>query len=285
MNVKNQKIKQDVECGLNINWFPGHMKKSLEEINNIVSKVNLIIEVVDARAMNTSSNYELLNIAKNKPILKIALKSDYCDIKNSDYTFICTTKDKNLRNKIISEINKKLEEQFNSARRKGLMHPKFIILVIGLPNVGKSTLINILKNKNTLITQNFPGVTKKQTIVSINNELNLIDTPGVLFKHIEKIEDAYKLTLINCIKKEIVPLDKVLEYGFKHYYTFHKQELFNYYEIDKEINSYEEFVNYLANKRKWFNNKQEIDLNRLETNLFNDFSMSKICPTNFEKEN
>lgn len=285
MNDNNKKIKQNVECGLNINWFPGHMKKSLEEINNVVSKVNLIIEVVDSRAINTSSNYELLNIAKNKPILKIALKADYCDIESSDATFICTTKDKNLRNKIILEINKKLEDQFNSARRKGLLHPKFIILVIGLPNVGKSTLINILKNKNTLITQNFPGVTKKQAIVSINNELSLIDTPGVLFKHIEKIEDAYKLTLINCIKKEIVPLDKVLEYGFNHYYKFHKQELFKYYGINIEINSYSEFIKYLANKRKWFNNKQEIDLNRLETNLFNDFSMSKICQTNFEKEN
>lgn len=285
MNDNNKKIKQNVECGLNINWFPGHMKKSLEEINNVVSKVNLIIEVVDSRAINTSSNYELLNIAKNKPILKIALKADYCDIESNDATFICTTKDKNLRNKIILEINKKLEDQFNSARRKGLLHPKFIILVIGLPNVGKSTLINILKNKNTLITQNFPGVTKKQAIVSINNELSLIDTPGVLFKHIEKIEDAYKLTLINCIKKEIVPLDKVLEYGFNHYYKFHKQELFKYYGINIEINSYSEFINYLANKRKWFNNKQEIDLNRLETNLFNDFSMSKICQTNFEKEN
>ncbi len=285
MNDNNKKIKQNVECGLNINWFPGHMKKSLEEINNVVSKVNLIIEVVDSRAINTSSNYELLNIAKNKPILKIALKADYCDIKKSDATFICTTKDKNLRNKIILEINKKLEDQFNSSRKKGLLHPKFIILVIGLPNVGKSTLINILKNKNTLIAQNFPGVTKKQAIVSINNELSLIDTPGVLFKHIEKIEDAYKLTLINCIKKEIVPLDKVLEYGFNHYYKFHKQELFKYYGINIEINSYSEFINYLANKRKWFNNKQEIDLNRLETNLFNDFSMSKICQTNFEKEN
>ncbi|MDE5617694.1 MAG: 50S ribosome-binding GTPase, partial [Ureaplasma sp.] len=214
MNVNNKKIKQEVECGLNINWFPGHMKKSLEEIGKIVNKVNLIIEVLDARAINTSSNDELLNIVGNKPILKIALKSDYSDLKNSNDIFVCNIKEKNLRNKIINEINKKLKSQFESAKRKGLIHPKFIILVIGLPNVGKSTLINILKNKNTLITQNFPGVTKKQTIVNINNELNLIDTPGVLFKHIEQIEDAYKLTLINSIKKEIVPLDKVLEYGF-----------------------------------------------------------------------
>ena len=277
------KDKQLIETGLNINWFPGHMKKGTDELVKISKQIDLIIEVLDARAINSSSNDEIIEIFNNKPIIKIALKSDYSTTSSSGNVLVGSIKNKNFKQTIIKHIYSVLDTKIKHLKSKGLVQPKFTILVVGLPNVGKSSLINFLKSKNVLIAQNMPGVTKKQRLIAINENFNMIDTPGILFKRINKIETAYKLVLINCIKKEILTLEHVLKFGFEHYKKYHYQDLLNYYKLSK-ITDYYDFVEQVCKTKYWFLQNSELDLSRFENNVFNDFSLGKICKTNFDLE-
>lgn len=242
--------QQQTKEGLNINWFPGHMKKGTDEIVKTSKYADLIIEVLDARALVSSDNSELLNVINNKPILKIGLKSDYCDLKSYPEDIIVgSIKDYKFRNVIINKINSVLQNRIDHYRKKGLINPKFCILVLGLPNIGKSSLINFLKAKNTLIVKNMPGVTRNQSTVTINNTLSLIDTPGILVKNISDISTAYKLVLINCIRKEILTLEPVLEFGFNHFQKNHYQELLKYYGLTS-VSDYHDFILQVCNKNK-----------------------------------
>lgn len=274
--------QQQTKEGLNINWFPGHMKKGTDEIVKTSKYADLIIEVLDARALSSSDNSELLNVINNKPILKIGLKSDYCDLKSYPNDMIVgSTKDYKFRNVIINKINAVLQNKIDHYRKKGLINPKFCILVLGLPNIGKSSLINFLKAKNTLIVKNMPGVTRNQSTVTINNTLSLIDTPGILVKNISDISTAYKLVLINCIRKEILTLEPVLEFGFQHFQKNHYSELLKYYGLTS-VSDYHDFMLQVCNKNKWYLSNNQLDINRFETQVFNDFSQCKICKTHFD---
>lgn len=277
------KDKQLIETGLNINWFPGHMKKGTDELIKISKQIDLIIEVLDSRAINSSSNDEIIEIFNNKPIIKIALKSDYGTTSSSDNVLVGSIKNKNFKQTIVKHIYSVLDAKIKNLKLKGLVQPKFTILVVGLPNVGKSSLINFLKSKNVLIAQNMPGVTKKQRLIAINENFNMIDTPGILFKRINKIETAYKLVLINCIKKEILTLEHVLKFGFEHYKKYHYHDLLNYYKLS-EVADYYDFVEKVCKSKCWFLRNSELDLSRFENNIFNDFSLGRICKTNFDLE-
>lgn len=281
--MKNKQLS-NVSPGLNINWFPGHMKKGTDNIINTSYQVDLIIEVVDARAIKSSSNYELLNQIANKPILTIALKSDYSSLSSSPNSNILlgSIKDKNFRQTIINKINELLHDKIAKAHKKGIINPKFSILVVGLPNMGKSSLINFLKNKKVLIAKNMPGVTRNQNLVAINQNLFLIDTPGILLKKIDDIETAYKLVLINAIKRDVLVLEHVLNYGFKYYQTNHLSELLNYYNL-KNVVDYEDFVSQVCKQKNWITINNQNDINRFEDQIFNDFSLNKICKVNFDK--
>lgn len=273
----------DLDNSLKINWFPGHMKKATDELISIAKNVDLIIEVIDARAIQSSSNQEITKIFQQKPILKIALKTDYSIVNNSnnDEILFVSLKEKKFKNLIIKKIYKILDKKIQKDKTKGLVVPKYTILVVGLPNIGKSSLINYLKNKNILKVQNYPGVTKKQQLVSINENFDIIDTPGILFKKIDDINIGYKLVLINCIKKEVVTLDHVLRFGFNHFYKNHFNSLLNYYKL-QDIKNYDDFVAQICLNKKWITKDNVFDINRFESQIFNDFSLGKICKTNFD---
>lgn len=266
-----------------INWFPGHMKKATDEIKKKLNLVDLIIEVVDSRCIDSSSNSDLINIINNKPHLKIALKSDL-SLLNECYDknlIVTNTKNKNNRSKIIEIFYEIFTDKIQKYKSKGLVNPKFTIMIIGLPNVGKSSLINFLKSKNNLIVRNQPGVTKNQRIVNINENFDLIDTPGILFKNISSFNVAYKLALINTIKKEVLPIEQILEFGFNYLSTHSYNKLKEYYKINDFDNFYN-FCDVVAKRYNYYIKNSEIDWNRLFDKLFNDFIECKISKVNYD---
>ena len=197
-----------------INWFPGHMKKTIGEIREKLKIVDVVIYVLDSRAPISSINPSLSRLSEGKPILYIFNKVDLADearvrelskgykSENSDYCIMNSTlsgASKIIKQKILSLTKSKLDRMKN----KGL---KAIIrsIVVGVPNSGKSTLVNNLCGKAKAVTGNRAGVTKQTQWVSIGDNIELCDTPGTLYPNLENQNVAKKLFFIGSIKDEVV---------------------------------------------------------------------------------
>lgn len=262
------------------------MKKATEAIDLVKKNIDVILEVIDARGINISTNYELLNIIGNKPLVRVALKTDLADLSNTKFDYsnlLCLSKyEKNVRNKILNQLEKITKVKTEKLKSKGLLLPHYNIMVIGLPNVGKSTIINILTKKIKAKAENRPGVTKKITWIKLNDKFSLFDTPGVFFKKIDEFDVGAKLTLMGIIKPEVVPLNDILVWGFNYLKTFYYHELKAYYHFGEDLN-YENFLINLAKVRKFLSQKNNWDLERAQQSFFNDLVNGLICKINYEK--
>lgn len=265
-----------------INWFPGHMAKANKKILESLSNVDLVLEVVDARAVNATSNPDFAKI--NKPVLKVALKSDIADIKNIKWQpnlVIGNTKTKSFKTVLLNEIKKMLAPLEAKKKAKGIAKPTFYLMVVGLPNVGKSSLINFLAGKKLAITGNRPAVTKKQSILKISDNLYLQDNPGIFFKKVEDVKDGYVLALLDTIKKEVLPLDEILEYCYNYMTNHYYKALASCYHLEYAL-PYNAFVKWYATKRHFIMNNNQPDIARAQDALFTDFVNGKICKINYE---
>lgn len=267
-----------------INWFPGHMKKATDEIKHKITDVDLIIEILDARAINVSSNPELLKIANGKPILKVALKHDLSDISTNtgDITNLIIGSIKHLEFKkiILKKIYEILDAKIQRLKNKGVQNPQFLIMVVGIPNVGKSSFINFLAPKNSLKVQNRAGVTKNQTTRKINEYLFLIDTPGVLVKNIVSIEEGYQLAIINCINKDILPMHDVIKYCYEYLYANYCSQLSKYFNF-KITDDFVCFIDSLCENYKFKLTGNEFDYDRAYETLFNLISNGHVAKIHF----
>ena len=240
-----------------INWFPGHMAKSIKELKQKQKIFDLFIILLDARLPLSSFNNEIYKIANNKPILFIFNKVDKSN-KEKIKTFIekyqsmgevvlSNLKDKKTIAKINSKINNfyKLFDQKNKLKNK--LTPPLKCVVLGIPNVGKSTLINSLANSKVAKVGNIPGITKSEQWINCNKYL-LLDTPGILMPKIENDEVGAKLAIIESIRLDALNLNEVIVEIYKllsktNEWVLHKIELkpsFDEQEIFKQIISYGE---------------------------------------------
>lgn len=239
----NNSDKENVLNKSVINWYPGHMAKTKRQIIEALNLIDIVLEVIDARIPKSSKIIDIEEFTKNKPRILIMTKYDLCDKKETkkwiDYY-------QNLGYKVIPldlfndslkplyQIIGELMKEVNQKREKKNMGKRRArILVVGIPNVGKSTLINRLVGKKATTTGNKPGVTKNVSWIRINQELELLDTPGILWPKFEE-DVSYNLATLTAIKEEILPIDAVCVYLL--------QTLNKYYpDILKERYGIEEF--------------------------------------------
>lgn len=207
----------------NVHWFPGHMVKAMREIENRLNVIDVIVEIVDARAPISSKNPFLEKLTSNKKRLLVFTKKDLCDeqklkifenlYKEKGYTTINVNLNDNKDiTAIITNILYLGKERQERYIKKGMKIQPLRVMIIGIPNVGKSTLINRLTKKNAASVRNTPGHTKAQQWIRINDNFELLDTPGILPPHYEDKVSSTNLALIGSIKENILPLDELYSY-------------------------------------------------------------------------
>ncbi|MCE4956763.1 ribosome biogenesis GTPase YlqF [Macrococcoides caseolyticum] len=211
---------------MTIQWFPGHMAKARREVTEQLKLVDVVFELVDARIPYSSRNPMIDEVIKDKPRVVLLNKMDMADLNKTrqwmkyfeDQGFYPVLIDsKNGKN--LSQVTKAAEivtkEKFDRMKAKGLRPRAIRAMIVGIPNVGKSTLINRLAKKTIAKTGNMPGVTKKQQWIKVGTSLELLDTPGILWPKFEDQFVGKKLSLTGAIKDSIVHLDEVAIYGIE----------------------------------------------------------------------
>ena len=262
----------------NINWFPGHMAKTKRELLEQTKNVDIIYEVIDSR-MPLSSRVEGMDeIIGNKPRIVIATKYDLCD---KDVTDKLLEKDEhvikiNLQSDNINEIIKvtnELMEDINKKRiSKGLEKRKARVMVIGIPNVGKSTLINRLVGRKVTTIGNKPGVTKSINWIRINNDIELLDSPGVLWPKIDDDERAHILASFSSIKEEILNLDDIAIFILKKLYEYYPKQLNERYGLTSLDDDFIDAYETIGKRRGSLSKGGEVDYDRVSNIIIRDLN-------------
>lgn len=203
-----------------VQWYPGHMNKARKMMEEDVKLVDLVIEIVDARAPLSSRNPDINKLAKNKSRIVIMNKSDLADKNISDSfkkyfeeqgitcVFINSKDKEGLRN-VLPAVKVACAEKIKRNEAKGIKNQPIRAMVVGIPNVGKSTFINAFSGKNIAKTGNKPGVTKGKQWIRLSNELELLDTPGILWPKFEDQEIGKKLAYLGSINDEIIVVEEL----------------------------------------------------------------------------
>lgn len=280
----------------NIQWFPGHMAKAKREIAEKIKFIDIIIELVDARAPLASKNPMFDEVVRNKPRLIVMTKKDLADEKISmqwlqyyqkqgTHAISVNLKNFNEYQKIISLCKEVLKEKMEKEANKGLKPRALRAMVLGIPNVGKSTFINRLAKRKATITGNRPGVTKAQQIIRVDKDFELFDTPGVLWPKFENIDIARNIALIGSIKQQILPLDELFIYAIQYLVKEYPGKVEQRYqvEIDVEDDWVEALCNDIANNRKIKQNRGYVDYDRVMELFFNEIYDGSLGRISWEK--
>ena len=225
-----------------IHWFPGHMKKALNEIEEKIKLVDVVIEILDARAPLSSINPEFEKRINNKKKLIVLSKSDLADpietkkwevyFKNSGNSLLVLNLTEPKAEKLITqEVNKLGEEKHKKEISKGMKPQPIKTMIIGVPNVGKSSLINRIARRNAAGVQNKPGYTRGEQFIKVNKDFILLDTPGVLPMNYEDKKHATNLALLGSIKEDILPNDELVANLLKYLSKYYPSTLENRFSI------------------------------------------------------
>ena len=263
-----------------IQWFPGHMHKARVQMKATIPRVHLIIEVLDARIPYSSANPMLEELRGDKPCLKILHKSDLADPEMTRTWLTFLEKTEGIQARATTTDNRKSVRQLTSLISQMLPergHGKTIsTMIVGIPNVGKSTLINILANKKVAKTGNEPAVTKGQQAVPIGNGVTLFDTPGVLWPNVENINSGYRLATIGSIKETAMDYTDVGFFAARFMLEHYPDRLIERYQLDTLPANQAEFIEQLGQKRGCLGRSGVVDIDRASKIFVTELRAGKL---------
>ncbi|KYH29903.1 MULTISPECIES: ribosome biogenesis GTPase YlqF [Clostridium] len=279
---------------MSINWFPGHMAKTRKEIKENLKFVDVIIEIRDARIVRSSSNPDIDDICKNKPRIILLNKSDLAEdsitrqwINKLSTDLVKVTSVNSINGKGLSNIkpiiNSLLKEKHDKLKEKGLTNIITRAMVVGIPNVGKSSFINRMANNNRAKVGDKPGVTRSKQWIKTNIGIELLDTPGVLWPKFEDEEVGLNLAFTGAIKDEIMDIEtlafKLIEKLQKDYPDRLKQR----YKLEFLSEDTLENMNNIGRKRGAVISGGNIDYNRVSVMILDEFRGGKLGPISLER--
>lgn len=272
---------------MNINWYPGHMKKTKDLIINNLKLVDLVIELLDSRIPYSSKNPNIDIIVSNKPRVIIMNKSDLSNEKGNQ-KWVEYYKSQNIPvilfdatsnvgiGSIMEEANKAVIEKIKAREQKGIKNTSIRAMIVGIPNVGKSTLINSLAGRKGAQTGNRPGITKGKQWIKLKGNIELLDTPGILWPKFEDKDVALNLAFTGAIKDEIMDIETLAFKLIEKLNNIDPVLLENRYEINIESNKPLEIMDKIAIKRGCIIKNQEIDYTRVSHLILDEFRRGLI---------
>ena len=277
----------------NINWYPGHMAKAKREIKEKIDLIDIVYEVVDSRMPKSSRIVDLDQIIGNKPRIIVFTKYDLCDksitdkyIREYEKDYVVIKANLKENSNIVKEIINKTELLLNDINEKrmakGLNKRNYRALVVGVPNAGKSTLINRLAGKNTQEVANRAGVTKNLSWIKLNKNIELLDTPGILWPKLDDENVAYNLASLTSIKEEILNKEDIAYYIIKMLYEYYPNILKEKYHI-VNIDDINRVFDEIGRKRGCLQKGNLVDLEKVYTIIINDLKEGKIGKVTFDR--
>lgn len=283
----------------NINWYPGHMAKTMKQVEADLKLIDIVIEILDARIPISSQNPEIQKLVKNKKRIIILNKCDLADEKeNKNWVkyfeevnipvILCNSNNGDGVNKTISKINEIMQEEREIAKQKG-RNKIARAMIIGVPNVGKSSFINRVSNKSAMQVGNKPGVTKNKQWIRLSNNIELLDTPGVLWPRIEKQETALNLAYTGTIKSDILDEIEVAYNLIKYLMSEYRENVIERYKLNSDIldrifnnsdiednEKIVEIMNYIGEKRGAIARGNNVDLDKTSRIILEDFRSGNL---------
>lgn len=278
---------------MNYQWYPGHMTKAKRAMQEDVKLVDLIIELVDARIPISSRNPDIDTLAGNKSRLVLLNKSDLADPKVSDewkeyfkekgiYVVSLDARVNQSAKVVTDAIMQACKEKIERDRRRGILNRPVRAMVVGIPNVGKSTFINTLAGKGVAKTGNKPGVTKGKQWIRLNKQVELLDTPGILWPKFEDQMVGLRLALIGSIRDEILNVDELAVELIKYLRVNYPGLLSNRYGCTEE-GTEAEILTDIAAKRQFLKKGSELDYSKAAVTVIDEFRGGKVGKISLER--
>lgn len=282
-----------VDDNLHINWYPGHMKKTRELVRNNLKLVDVVVELLDARIPFSSKNPDIDNLAGGKPRVVILNKSDLAD-RNKLNRWINYYKDLGIKaipvdtmkgvgiNKLVDECRNVTKGKMDALIEKGRKERPIRIMIVGVPNVGKSSIINKLTGRKSTATGDKPGVTKGKQWVRLKGNLELLDTPGILWPKFEDQEVALNLAFSRAIKDEILDVETLGLRLIERLMEIEPEKLKARYKLEELGETGLDTMDMIGRKRGFITGKKELNYTRIAFTVLNEFRDGKIGQISLE---
>ncbi|MED0714479.1 ribosome biogenesis GTPase YlqF [Aeribacillus composti] len=283
---------------MTIQWFPGHMAKARRQVVEKLKLIDIVYELVDARIPQSSRNPMIDDIIANKKRILILNKKDMADesitkewiqyYKEQGIASIAIDSQTGSGLKQIVQLSKELlEKEREKMKAKGVKPRAIRALIVGIPNVGKSTLINRLAGRNIAKTGDRPGITKQQSWIKTGKELELLDTPGILWPKFEDEEVGLKLAATGAIKDEILNLQDVAAYAMRYLIKHYPDRIMDRYQIDNLSNENEivDLFDHIGKKRGCLSAGGLIDYDKTAEVFIRDVRTLKLGKISFDRPN
>ena len=291
----------EVASKMNINWFPGHMAKTKKQIIDDLKLIDVVIELLDARIPMSSRNPEIKSITNNKRKIILLNKCDLADqtvnqlwvskLSKEAPTILTDAATGRGIDKVTKKIEELMKEELERQAARGRKNKTIRVMIIGIPNVGKSSFINRIAKKNTAEVGNRPGVTRQKQWIRIGKNQELLDTPGVLWPKFESEEVALNLAYTGTIKDDLIERIEVAYELLKVLYKDHKEKIVERYklnevdikEIEESSNSIYTLMQIIGRKRGALVSGGNTDDEKVARIILEDFRSCKIGKISLEK--
>src|SRR5690625_5110082 len=281
---------------MTIQWFPGHMAKARRQIEENLNLVDLVMELVDARAPLSSQNPMLQQVIKDKPKLVVLMKKDLADQNETDRwlhyfqkndipALAVHVNDKTDIQQTIQMAKGIGQKNLESLLKRGVKPRPVRAMIIGIPNVGKSTLINRFANRKIAKIGDRPGITKHQLWIKLNKDFELLDTPGVLWPKFENQEVGIKLAAIGTIKDQLLSLQDIAAYVIKYMLEHYPRSLENRYGLDIELEDMWDIFETIGRKRGALESGGHVNFDKVAEIVLGDLRAGRLGKITLESVN